>query len=198
MFSSTTRSCLPPLGYIIDISRDGENGEEQTTRATVSTERPVSSGFFGGLSAFGGGLAGLLRGDPDDDNKEGKDEVASSSASGDLQSSGGDKKEKEKEVTKTPSMPSTSGEEKMDVDKKGSEKMDVDKKGSEASKKENKDDDDDDDSGGDDETPKYLARLMGELITGMVGRRGIHFIVISSLECVQCACWIPSGGGESP
>ena len=195
MFSSTTRSCLPPLGYIIDISRDGENGEEQTTRATVSTERPVSSGFFGGLSAFGGGLAGLLRGDPDDDNKEGKDEVASSSASGNLQSSGGDKKEKE--VTKTPSMPSTSGEEKMDVDKKGSEKMDVDKKGSEASKQENKDDDDDD-SGGDDETPKYLARLMGELITGMVGRRGRHFIVISSLECVQCACWIPSGGGGSP
>lgn len=180
LFSSTTRSCLPPLGYIIDISRDGENGEEQTTRATVSTGTPASTGFFGGLSGFGGGLAGLLRGDPDDKTEEGKyerEKIASASASGGLQSSSGDKKEKE--VTKTPpSKPSASVEEKMDVDEKETE----------ATKKEKKEDDSGSGSGVDDQTPRYLARVVGELIKGMVGEDSMYNVLVC-LVCMLDSMW---------
>lgn len=171
-----SRSHLPLLGYIIDISRNGQNGEESTTRTTVSTETPVSSGFLGGLEAFGGGLAGLLRGDPDNGGEESQERASATGS----KSSDGNKEGKD--VKPTPSMPSASGEEKMDVDEKGGTEERCSHFAAEKEKKKDGDDDDRDNHGND-KTRQRLAQQAGELITGTAGKQGMY---VSSSLPIHC------------
>ena len=219
---SQLRSMPPqrPSGYIIDIKRDGEEGQEgqgQTTRATISRE----GGPFGGAGPFGagglfggprpggpgggpslfGGLGGFsipFSGGADED--EGKKETEqkqesskqSSAASSSVQQPT-EKKDEAMEIgeeVKEKPRPMETEVQASTLKPTASEGEGTKKEDDETTRKEGEDEEGE----GDGETPQYLARLLSELITGMVKGPEEGSVCMAICLSVCCLCLMPQSG----